>query len=114
VRREQARVDPWLVGRRAMLVVSECKARRKVQRWMRCCSVAKRKRLKVRWRATCIRNETWKAKRPETGWIRGMAREREGVRWVLMHRWNGLCPTSLDLRLLQAPWVGQRQQQVVG
>jgi hypothetical protein len=114
VRREQVRVDLWLVGRKAMLVVSECKARRRERRWMRCCSVVRRKRPKVQWQVTCIRNETWKVKRPETGWTREMSHETEEGRWVLRHRWNGLCPTSLDLRLLQAPWVGQQQQRVVG
>lgn len=86
MRKDQARVDLWLVQRRAMLVVSGCKERMRERKWMRYCSFARRKRRKVQWQVTCIRNETWKVVRPEMGWIRASVHEREGDHWVLRHR----------------------------
>jgi len=109
VRRGQAHVDLQLERRRAMLAVSGCKVRKMEQRWKRCCSVERRKRRKVQWQVTCIRNETWKAERPEMGWTRGNVRGRGEDRWALKHRLSGLCPTFLGLRLLQAPWVDRQQ-----
>lgn len=113
MRKEQARVDLQRERRRAMLVASGCKGRMKERKWMRRCSVERRKRRKVQWQATCIRNETWKVEKPEKGWTRGSVHEKGGDRWALKHRLSDLCPTSLGLRLLQAPWTDRHQQQEV-
>lgn len=110
----QARVDQQLEQRRVMLVVSGCMERTKEQKQTRCCSAGKKRHQMERWQATCIRNETWRAERIEMGWIPEIVCVKGVGHLVLKHRWNGLCPTFPDHHLPLAPWVGQRQQWVVG